>query len=260
MNSASRINEILTKVKKAQKTSKDGDRNTNVTILMTWKNIFECESIFDVCNHLQHTYNEVLRLEKESLSLNMNEPMQPHIKTLKWLFTLSNLDVTIDSIQNRLTKEDTNSLNFLDKMLESEILKDEHSYNENTIDLTEFINTIDSLLSDIQTSNISNTDKSIFISFLSDLEKGTRLYPINGVDALITALQDNICKYNLISSSLSEKYSGLKKKASFLVGEVLFWANTIKKSKKSYAQLKNAIEDMTKISTDEEVIDIEEEE
>jgi hypothetical protein len=182
----------------------------------------------------------------------MQEVLLPHSDTIKSLLCYNNLSVDFNSIQQMVSSEFLELLKTLGFMLDSPAFQKQHNYFEQTISIDDFIQNIEILLNDVLNSDLEDEDKAIFVSFLSDLQKGTRLYSIHGIDALIKALQDNLCKYTLLEEKLTGKYESFKDKTLYLIKEIAFWAKTIKSSKKSYTQLKGAISGILELEQHQE--------
>jgi len=243
MNSASRLETIFTKLKDTKDTKKHNHNNTQIVIslLESWLIIFESNTIFDVYENLSNLNDEIDRFEKEVTQVHMIEPTKKAIIILRKITAYPSLSVGVSTIKSLLTDKDLHSLSFINTLLESDALMEEHSYSEEQIDLNEFIDMLRSLVKEVNDSDMNNDDKAIFISFLSDLQKGSKLYNIHGIDALVKSLQENLCKYKLIKESLPSKYENFKEKTDYVIGEIVVWAEKSKQARKGLKQLKEGI-------------------
>jgi len=255
MNSASRLYSFCDKIKTSTAMKKEQNRQVNISLFTTLQSIFQCETVYEVYANLSYVYKEISRFENEATQLNMIEPCKNTIKELKSIVSIHNLDISVSSIQQKLTPDILSSLTFIGSIIESDTLKEEHSYKEETVELKDFIEKLNELIDSVNNSKIENEDKIIFLSFLSDLQKGTRLYDINGIEALLKALQDSLCKYKLVEDKFRGKYQKFKDTTTYLIDEIIFWGKTVGKTKMTYAQLKNAVVNI--LENSENVIDAE---
>ena len=259
MNTASRLKNFADGILKSEKTIQVGSTIRNITYYDTLKEIFSCDDVFCVYECLNSVNDECKKLEAQSIKLNVNKPSKEAIGTLKDISSPINVAVTVDSVHKKLNDTVLHSLDFIASMMEAEpdeedqdkMYSNKSIYCEDDIDLSEFSSSIEQLIDDILSSELDDSTKNIFVEFLYDLKKGVKLYSINGIEALLGAVEKNICKYKLIENSIPSKYDNFKQGVSALIGEVMFWAKTANSARQSYKAIKEAVTEIIEYKEEE---------
>ncbi len=228
MTRSNRLYELLKTVKTKE----------NESLFKIWKDIFDVNSIIEIYERLIFLKKEIVLFEKEIelLNLNNNSQFNNIIKTLNLIVDFPSLNSRIDN-QSLLKNEQINitfaSFEIFNSFAEEKHIRldFEDVINENEFD--EFKSTIKKILKDISEAEISEIDRDIFLSIFQDISKAISLYQINGLNAFIEVIRNNLCKIRMINEieNDNEKFNIYKKLTKKIVGTIWVWTIKYMKSR-----------------------------
>jgi len=209
MNSAKRLQKILSDIV--------GYKTQNQQLVLMYQDLFKLDSIFEVYSFIIELNKELERYKEEVNIIGMGKSAQSEINQIENLLKAPNLQQQVTTLSPTLKISVIPMLERMSEMIETEAMAEKHQLNEDELDLKEFIKNLADLLKDVSKSDLDDVNKAIFISFIADLQKGTMLYEIHGIDAIIKTMQDNLCKYKNIEPALKGKYEKFKDGATNII-------------------------------------------
>jgi len=207
----------MTRVERLENLFKLVELNKTKSLLKIWYEIFEVTTIYEVYARLESVQNEIDELEKEikELKLYNNPHFQTIISSLNTIIQFPSLNSTINN-QSFMQDPQKNSIlqtfDMLKTFIDNKHIQVESEEDIPNSEFEKFKINIQKIILEIENSNISDDDKKIFLSIFHDINKGLSLYKINGLNALIEVLRNNICKLQILENHKSQKYTQLAKK------------------------------------------------
>jgi len=214
------------------------NNNKSKSLLNIWMELFDVSNIFEVYDRLIYVKKEIdlFDVEIKLLGLDNNEQFKNIISILNTIVEYPSLNSSIsnyDFIQSPKIELTFSTFNMFKTFEEAKHISPE---KEEDIPHDEFIlfkKNIDNIIDEIETSNMLESDKLIFLSIFHDLNKGMSLYKINGLNAFIEVLKDNFCKIKMISNidDSNEKNVKFKTLTKKIIGKIWVWTITYMKKR-----------------------------
>ncbi len=243
------------------------EKRRDKQILMVWKEIFGLSTIFEVYGHLFNVAKEINLLEQEFIQNNLinNADFKNIIDSFKGIVNYTHITQRLEQISymnpTNIIKLNV-SLNSLETMNNERYLRFKYEDEVDEEEFNNFKSSIKETIEKIENSNMPDEEKRIFLSIFYDLNKAISLYKINGLDAFLEVIQNNLCKIMIINEfkDKESKYDGFKNILLKSLQEVWFWIKmyqktdtTLKLAIKAYGYLKDNIPKLTEedISDDE---------
>ena len=220
----------MTRAKRLDNLLKDIKSKETKSLLTIWKEIFEVSNIFEVYEHLIYVKQEIDAFELEIKQFNMadNTQFKNIISTLNTIVNFPSLNAPIQNqaiMKNEVINIVFASFEIYQTLVQAQHLLAEIEDDIPTDEFESFKKNIETIIKDVESSDIVDSDKSIFLSIFYDLNKAVALYQVNGINAFTEVIRNNLCKINMINiteedNSDIDKYKNFTKKA---IGIVWIW-------------------------------------
>ena len=227
----------MTRAKRLDNLLKEIKSKETKALLIIWQEIFEVSSIFEVYEHLIYVKKEIDAFELEIKQFNMadNTQFKNIISTLDTIVNFPSLNTSIQNqavMKNEVIDIVFASFEIYQTLVQAQHLLAEIEDDIPTDEFESFKENLETIITDIESSDIIDDDKSIFLSIFYDLNKAMSLYQVNGINAFNEVIRNNLCKIQMIDS-LEEnedlnKYKTFTKKA---IGTIWIWSITYVKKK-----------------------------
>ena len=196
----------MTRAERLHSLLKDIKSKEAKSLINTWREIFEVSNIFEIYERLIYVKKEIDYFESEikKLNLNNNQQFKDIITTLNLIVAFPTLNASINN-QTVMKNETINivfaSFSIYQSISEAQHIDLEIEENIPEEEFNSFKENIDNIIKEINNSDISKHDKNIFLSIFNDINKAISLYKINGLNAFMEVIRNNVCKITMVSDN-----------------------------------------------------------
>lgn len=264
----------MTSVTRLYNLFKELESRKEEQVLIAWKYIFNTTDIFEVYNYLSNVNKELQLLENELIEKKLidNNQFKNIIYTINTIINHPFLTQQISQISvmnpNNIKKVN-DGFKALQTFIDAQILKLKFEEEVDVEKFDKFKKMLNETIDDIENSNLDDEEKTIFLSIFYDFNKAISLYKINGLDAFLEVIRNDLCKIKMVDELKNvddnTEYDKFKILITKSISEVWFWIqiyqkvdNTVTLGSKVYGYLKNKISEITKNNKDIEDVEISE--
>ncbi len=228
----------MTRAERLHNLLKDIKKNEAKSLMNIWQEMFEVSDIFEIYERLIYVKKEIDYFESEIAELNLSNTTQLKdiVKILNFIVKFPALNASINNqaiMQDNTINIVFSSFDFYQSISEAQHIDLEIEENIPEKEFNIFKDSIDNIIEEINSSNISDNDKNIFLSIFKDINKAISLYKINGLNAFMEAIRNNLCKIQMLSEndkedSNSERFKILTKRT---IAKIYIWSKSYIKKK-----------------------------
>lgn len=193
----------MTSVTRLHNLFKELESRKEEQVLIVWKNIFETADMFEVYNYLSKVNQEILLLKNEltERKLIVDRQYENIINTLNTIINHPHLTQKVSQITvmnpDNIVKVNM-SFESLQTFINADILKLKYEEEVAEDKFDSFKDMINETIEAVENSNLENEEKAVFLSILYDFNKAISLYKVNGLDAFIEVIKNDLCKIKMI--------------------------------------------------------------